>query len=75
VGDLMSTHLIVGLPDDEVGYLAGIMTNNRIRHIPIVEGHRLAGLISIGDVVKIKLEDIQIENRYLREYIQDAYPA
>jgi CBS domain-containing protein len=75
VGDLMSTNLIVGVPDDEVGYLAGIMTNNRIRHIPIVEGRRLAGLISIGDVVKIQLENIQIENRYLREYIQDAYPG
>jgi len=75
VGELMSTDLIVGVADDEVGYLAGIMTNNRIRHIPIVDGRKLAGLISIGDVVKIQLEDIRIENRYLREYIQDSYPG
>jgi len=75
VRELMSTDLIVGVADDEVGYLAGIMTNNRIRHIPIVEGRNLAGLISIGDIVKIQLEDIRIENRYLREYIKDSYPG
>ena len=48
----MTTQLIIGVPEDEVGYVMGIMTNNRIRHLPIMEGERLKGIVSIGDLVK-----------------------
>ena len=75
VGECMSTDLIVGLPDDEVSYIAGIMTENRIRHVPIVEGDHMIGLISIGDIVKTQMENIKVENRYLKEYISGKYPA
>ena len=75
VTDLMSTDLIVGVPDDEVCYIAGIMTNNRIRHVPIVENKQLAGLVSVGDVVKTQMENIEIENRYLKQYIDGSYPG
>jgi CBS domain-containing protein len=70
VRDAMTRDLIIGVPDDDLGYTMGIMTNNRIRHLPIVDGHRIAGLISIGDVVKSCLEETEYENRYLKEYIQ-----
>ncbi|MBI3244891.1 MAG: CBS domain-containing protein [Deltaproteobacteria bacterium] len=70
VCEVMTTHLIIGVPEDEVGYIMGIMTHNRIRHLPIMDGQRLAGLISIGDVVKAQLEETEFENRYLKEYIQ-----
>ena len=73
--DLMSKDLIVGVPDDEVSYIAGVMTNNRIRHVPIVENKQLAGLVSVGDVVKTQMENIQIENRYLKQYIDGSYPG
>lgn len=70
VGEVMTTHLIIGVPDDAVGYVMGIMTQNRIRHLPIMDGQHLEGLISIGDVVKAQLEETEYENRYLKEYIQ-----
>jgi len=63
------------VPDDEVSYIAGVMTNNRIRHVPIVENKQLAGLVSVGDVVKTQMENIQIENRYLKQYIDGSYPG
>jgi len=75
VRDLMSTNLIIGLPDDEISYIAAIMTNNRIRHVPILEGESLIGLLSVGDIVKTQMEDVRIENRYLWQYITGAYPG
>lgn len=70
VREIMSTNPIIGVPEDEVAYVMGIMTHNRIRHLPILDGERLAGMISIGDVVKAQLEAAEFENRYLRDYIQ-----
>jgi CBS domain-containing protein len=70
IREVMTTHLIIGVPDDDVGYVMGIMTQNRIRHLPIIDGQRLEGLISIGDVVKAQLEETEFENRYLKDYIQ-----
>lgn len=75
VGELMSTNLIVGIPGDDIMYIAGIMTNNKIRHVPIVEDRRLVGLVSVGDVVKTQMEHINIENRYLKQYIDGTYPG
>lgn len=70
VQEVMTTNPSIGVPDDEVGYVMGIMTNNRIRHLPIMAGERLEGIISIGDVVKAQLEETEFENRYLKDYIQ-----
>lgn len=75
VADMMTTDLIVGVPDDTVGYIAGLMTQNRIRHIPILDGETLIGLLSVGDIVKTQMEDIRIENRYLKDFIQGTYPG
>ncbi len=69
VHDVMTTRMIVGNLDDEVSYVMGIMTHNRIRHLPIIAAQRLVGMVSIGDVVKAQLEETEFENRYLREYI------
>lgn len=70
VREAMTTDLIIGLPDDEIRYTMGIMTQNRIRHLPVMDGGRVAGMISIGDVVKATLDETEYENHYLREYIQ-----
>ena len=67
--------LIIGLPDDSLDYIMQVMTQNHIRHVPIVEGERLLGMISIGDVVKARLDAVQAENHYLREFLGDKYPA
>lgn len=75
VGEIMTTEVIVGLETDDIGYIAGIMTNNRIRHVPIVENARLIGLLSTGDIVKTQMTHMYIENRYLWQYINGTYPA
>ncbi len=75
VGDLMTSELIVGLVDDDINYIAGLMTKNRVRHIPIMTEKKLIGVISIGDVVKNQMEDMKIENRYLKQYIDGGYPG
>ncbi len=69
VANLMTTNLIVAIPEDDVDYIMGIMTQNRIRHLPIVTKDGIEGIISIGDIVKFELEEIQVKNRYLEEYM------
>lgn len=75
VGECMTTDLIIGLPTDKVSYIASVMTENRIRHIPICEEGKMIGLISVGDIVKCQIEDIKVENRYLKQYITGNYPG
>jgi len=75
IGELMTTDLIIGLPSDDINYIAGLMTRNRIRHIPILEERRLIGLLSVGDIVKVQMKDMEIENRYLKIYIEGTYPG
>lgn len=70
VSDVMTADLIVGVPDDDVDYVMNIMTNNRIRHLPVVEDSRLAGMVSIGDVVNAIRKSVETENRLLKDYIQ-----
>jgi CBS domain-containing protein len=70
VREVMTRDLVVCVPDDEVDYAMGIVTKNRVRHLPVMEGDRVAGMISIGDLVKARLEAAEYENRYLREYIE-----
>jgi len=75
VRDLMTTDVIVGVPDDTLDYIGGVMTKNRIRHIPILDNREVVGLISVGDIVSSQLTSFEIENRYLRLYIKDQYPG
>ncbi|MCL6588401.1 MAG: CBS domain-containing protein [Firmicutes bacterium] len=69
VADLMTTNLLVAIPEDDLEYAMGIMTQNRIRHLPIVTKEGVAGIISIGDIIKFQLDETQVKNRYLEEYI------
>ncbi|MBI1978095.1 MAG: CBS domain-containing protein [Candidatus Omnitrophica bacterium] len=69
IGTIMTKKVIVGKPEDKIDYIMGIMTKNRVRHIPIVSGSQLEGLISIGDVVKAQLQKTEYENQYLKEYM------
>jgi len=75
VEEIMTTNLIIGTEEDSIEYLQAIMTENRIRHIPILEGRKLKGLVSIGDVVKALMTEKDVENRYLKDYIADKYPG
>lgn len=70
VADMMTTNVITGTLNDTVGQVMGLMTDNRIRHLPIMDGERLLGIISIGDVVKAQHDEMALENHYLKNYIQ-----
>jgi CBS domain-containing protein len=69
VQDAMTKDPIIGVLDDNLNYVMGIMTKNRIRHLPILDDGSLAGIISIGDVVNAHLEEKVFENRTLKDYI------
>ncbi len=75
VEKIMTTNLIVGTESDDIEYIEAVMTENRIRHIPILDGRKLKGIISIGDIVKAILKAKDVENRYLKDYIADKYPG
>jgi len=69
VGDAMSTNVLCCTPDDTVDQVMEWMTERRFRHVPVREAGRLIGMISIGDVVKAKVEDVERESADLRAYI------
>ena len=70
VGETMTRDVIVGLPDDAVHDAMGVMTKNRIRHLPIVSDGKLVGIVSIGDLVNASWMAAEDENRHLKDYIQ-----
>jgi CBS domain-containing protein len=69
VSDYMTTDLITGVPADSVEHTMGVMTDQRIRHLPVLDGEELVGIISIGDLVKAQLHQAAVENHYLKSYI------
>ncbi len=69
VGDLMTTPVITCSPKDPVGAIEGMMTAQRFRHVPVVEDGKLVGIVSIGDVVKHRIEEAEAEVDALRRYI------
>ena len=70
VSAVMTKNLIICVPDDSIENAMHVMTNKRIRHLPIIgESRRLVGILSIGDIVKAKLDDASTEIRFLRDYV------
>ena len=69
VTKIMSKNLITCNLNTSVTELMEIITNNKIRHIPIMEEKKLLGMISIGDVVNYIIDQYKEENQYLRDYI------
>lgn len=69
VKDCMTTDIISANPSDTVSEVLTTMTSKRFRHMPVVEDGRMVGVVSIGDLVKAKLEETAIEAQALREYI------
>jgi len=67
--DLMTRKVIQCSPDDTVAQIMEVMTRGRFRHLPVVENGRLVGFISIGDVVKHRVEEYAHELESLREYV------
>lgn len=72
VGSVMTRDMITGGPQDQLAEVMDVMTENKIRHLPVLEGDRLAGIISIGDLVNACRVSAESENSHLRQYIQGA---
>jgi CBS domain-containing protein len=70
VADFMTKDLITGTPDTDINQAMDLMTNNRIRHLPILENDNLVGIVSIGDMVKAHRHELTVENHHLMNYIQ-----
>jgi len=75
VADIMTRDLVVVSPKDSVENCMAVMTEKRIRHLPVFEDGELKGLISVGDLVKQISYDQKVAIHYLSEYIADRYPA
>ena len=69
VGELMTSEVVTCGEDDTIADLMELMTERRIRHLPVVDGETLVGIVSIGDVVKARLAELEAERRHLEEYI------
>jgi len=72
VADLMSRQVITCRREDSVADLAALMTERRIRHLPVVDRGTLAGIVSIGDVVKHRMDEVEGEASSMREFIANA---
>jgi CBS domain-containing protein len=70
VSSVMTADVHTCPPTASVHDLARTMTDHRVRHVPVVEGGRLVGIVSIGDVVKARLDELEAERAQLVDYIQ-----
>ena len=75
VAEAMTRDVIIGVPDDSLDYVMGVMTKNRIRHLPVLDEMGLVGIVSIGDVVNAHLQKTEFENRMLKDYIHGVKSA
>lgn len=72
VAEVMTSPAITVTADLPIMSALGLMTKRRIRHLPVVEGERLIGFVSIGDLVKLRIDRIEAEATAMRDYIQGA---
>ena len=72
VSRVMTSPAITADPSTDVLAALALMTQRRIRHLPVVESHEIRGIVSIGDLVKHRMERIEAEAEAMRSYIQSA---
>ena len=72
IADIMTTNVITCSARDRVDSMMGLMTENRIRHLPVVENDALVGIISTRDVVASRVAELENETRAMEEYLHQA---
>jgi CBS domain-containing protein len=72
VGEVMTAPAVTVAPRDAALAALSLMTRRRVRHLPVIEGGRMIGLVSIGDLVKYRIERIEADAAAMRDYIQQA---
>jgi CBS domain-containing protein len=70
VAEIMTADVVTCGPEDTIDSLAGQMTERRVRHMPVLSGGALVGIVSIGDVVKIRISQLESDRDQLTSYIQ-----
>ncbi len=75
VGELMTTDVLYVRPEDTIEDCMAIMTDKRARHLPVLDGNKLVGLISIGDVVRAVISDREFKIRELERYITGGHSS
>jgi len=75
VGELMITDVLYVSPDDTIENCMALMTDKRLRHLPVMENGQLAGLISIGDIVRVIISDREFTIRELERYITGGHSS
>jgi CBS domain-containing protein len=75
VGELMTTDVLYVSPDDTIENCMALMTDKRLRHLPVMDNNRLAGIVSIGDVVKAIIHDREFTIRELERYITGGHSS
>ena len=72
VSRFMTEKVLTCTGETSINHVMELMTQQKFRHVPVVEAGRLSGIISIGDVVKLRLEEVEAETQAIKEYIATA---
>jgi CBS domain-containing protein len=75
VGELMITDVLYVGPDDTIDDCMALMTNKRLRHLPVMEDGKLTGVVSIGDIVRVIISDREFTIRELERYITGGHSS
>lgn len=67
VSDLMITGVSTCRPSDSIADVARLMTLRRLRHLPVMDGHSLVGIVSVGDILKYRLDEVLLEAQVLQD--------
>lgn len=67
--EAMTTNLLISRPEDSLEYVMAVMTQNNIRHLPVVDERGLVGVLSMRDVVRTMVKNLKAENQYLKDLI------
>ena len=69
IKEVMTKDVIVGIPDDDIESILKIMSNQGVRHLPLMTGDKVVGMLSIRDIIEEKLTECSTQVRYLHDYI------
>lgn len=68
VQDIMESGVVTCSPEDGIADIAALMTNRRLRHVPVTDGSRLVGVVSVGDILKHRLDEVELEARVMHDF-------
>jgi CBS domain-containing protein len=73
VSEVLTPPVVTCTPEESITAVMARMTNHRVRHLPVLDGGRLCGIVSIGDIVKYRLDELELEANILRENLMAGH--